>query len=347
MRIAFDVSPLHVPHSRGLARAVAGAVEALEQRARIEVVRLHPPAGAALRRWRHAALPGLVAHSGALGLHSFTSAFPLRGRMRRVQTVHELPWLHGERENSDWKHRLWARYGALRADRVACPSAHVAADLARCSRAARGRIALVPFGVGAPFSPEPARGEVDERLLGKYRVGEDPLLVCLGAARAKKNLAALLHGLAEYKRARGRRVQLLVTGGDGPELRRNLGLASQLGLAGWVQTLDAIDEADLPGVLRLASLVPLLSRSEGFGFPVLEALACGTPVLVPEQGAQSELAGPLGIRCEPEDARSVAAGLTDALARREQLRWQLPARAAEYSWARCAQAIEQLWAALA
>jgi len=79
MRVGFDVAALFRPHSRGLERVVRCTVEALERRASLEVERLAPQEGMDLRHWRQVELPRLEGELGLDGLHSFTSAFPLRG----------------------------------------------------------------------------------------------------------------------------------------------------------------------------------------------------------------------------------------------------------------------------
>jgi alpha-1,3-rhamnosyl/mannosyltransferase len=352
MRVGFDVSALEPPCSPGVRRVARSLLEALEARAPesgLEVVRLAPPAGTSAATWRQRALPGAVRASGLVGLHSFTSSFPLRGPGRRVQTVHELPWRHGEPENAGPRHRLWVALGALRADRIVCPTAHVAADLARGFLGARAgtRTRVVPWGVDATFAEEPPAGTVDEVVLERYRLGGDPFVLVPGGVRAKKNLAALLEGVAALGKGGGPRLHVVVTGGDTLDHRRDLGLASRLGLAGQVTTLDEVEEADLAALYRLATVVPVLARSEGFGLPALEALASGTPVLVPAGTAQAEVAGAAGLVVEPERAESVAAGLRTALEERERLRLTLPDAAHGRTWARAAEAIETLWRELA
>ena len=357
MRIGFDVSVLPRPGSGppdpqqaacppGVVRATRGLVEALEARRELEIVRLAPEPGEDPRRWRHRRLPELVRELDLFGLHSPVSAFPLRGPGKRLQTIHELPWLHGVRENADLKHRFWARLGSRRADLVICPSAHVA-------RAVGPRATVCPWGVEERFTDEPGPGEVDEVLLARYSLGEDPLALCLGATRAKKNLEAFLRGMAELQERSARRgeravrLQAVVTGEHTPQLRRDLGTASKLGLARFVSTPGSVEDPHLPGLLRLAALVPVLSRSEGFAFPVLEALACGTPVLVPPDSAQAELAGDAGIVVRPDDPSSVADGIERALAERQTA---IPARierAAAFTWERCARTVVELWSSLA
>jgi len=194
---------------------------------------------------------------------------------------------------------------------------------------------------------EPPASVVDEVVLGRYRLPQSPLVLCLGAVRAKKNLAAVLHGLSELHRRGNKTAQIVVTGGDTPALRRDLGLASRLSLARFVSTPGVIAEEDLPSLLRLSSVVPVLSSSEGFALPVIEAMASGTPVLVAQDSAQAEVAGALGIAVDPKDPSSVAGGLERALAGREQLRDRLVQHASSFTWARCAATVESMWEEIA
>jgi glycosyltransferase involved in cell wall biosynthesis len=342
MRVGFDVSALARPHSPGIQRVTASLVAALERRGALEVVRLAAPPGASLRRWRQTELPRLA--RGLVGLHSFTSGFALRGPGARVQTIHELPWRHGVQENSDLFHRLWASLGTLRASRIVCPSEHVARDLPGF---ARRKTRVVPWGVDERFRAEPAPGEVDEVVLTRYRLGDEPFVFCPGAVRPKKNLAAVLRALAERRRRGTRALRLLVSGGDSAQLRRDLGLASRLGLDRAVMVLEHVAEEDLPALYRLSKAVPVLSRSEGFALPVLEALASATPVLVPPESAQAEVAGEAGLRVDPQDPGAVADGLERALEQRGTLGALGVARARSFGWDSAAERVERLWQELA
>ncbi|MFT5290938.1 MAG: glycosyltransferase involved in cell wall biosynthesis [Planctomycetota bacterium] len=347
MRVGFDCSPLVRAFPLGVARACAGLLDALEKRSRLEVVRLTPADGVTSRNWRGKGLVEALRSQELAGLHSFTSAFPRAGPGLRVQTIHELPWRHGVKENADLAHRFWASFGPLWADRVLVPTEHVARDLKRRFLPGKNKIRVAPWGTGPPFVHEPAEGEIDEVLLGRYRLGEEQFLLALGAVRPKKGLARLLRGMAALK-ARGETPPpLVITGEETPQLRRDLGLAQQLGLGRLVSTLDTIEEADLPGLLRLALAVPVLSFSEGFGLPVLEALACGTPVIVPFASAQAEVAGCTGFAVDPDDPDAVADAIQRAGRERESLRSTLPLRAAAFSWDACAKIVEETWLELA
>jgi len=347
MRVGFDVSPLFRPHPRGIVRLTDETVRALEARGTLEVVRLEPPAGRDLRAWRQRDLPREVAARGLFGVHSFVSAFPWRGPGKRVHTLHELPWKHGVHENADLRHRFWASLGTRRADATVTGTERAARDLGRPLAAEGGRVHVVPWGVGDAFRDEPEPGSVDEVALARYRRSESAFALCLGAVRAKKNLASVIDGLARLVARGAPELALLVSGPDTPQLRRDLGRVARLGLSRWVSTPGEIEEPDLPAVLRLATVVPVLSRSEGFALPVLEALACGTPVIVPRGSAQAEVAGPAGIAVDPDDADSVADGLERALRERVELRYRLADRAREFPWTRTAAALESIWEGLA
>jgi glycosyltransferase involved in cell wall biosynthesis len=337
MRVGFDTSTLHAPHSLGVRRVARALLEQLEERGQLEPVRLDPPAGARLSTWRQIALPREVKRQGLHGLHSFTSAFALRGPGRRVQTLHELPWRHGVQENSGLKHRFWAVAGARLADRIICPSEHVARDVGS------KKVRVIHWGVDPIFAPEPPLGTLDEPLLERYRLGSDPIVLCPGAVRSKKNLSAVIRAVAHLKDNSGTRVELVVTGPSTLDLRRDLGLASQLGVADRVSTLEEIEEPDLPGIMRLASVVAVLSPSEGFALPVIEALASGTPVLIPADTAQSEIAGAEGLIVDPDSPASVAAGIELALDVKRRLSFSLSARAEAFRWERSAAKVEALW----
>ncbi|MCB9913889.1 MAG: glycosyltransferase family 4 protein [Planctomycetes bacterium] len=345
MRVAFDTAPLLAERAYplGVRRACAGLVEALERGGRLEVVRLAPERGESEKAWRQRRVPAELARTGAAGFHALVSAFPLRGPGRRVQTVHELPWRHGAHENADLRHRLWAALGPRRADAVLCPSEHVARDLRRGWLVPAAKVHVVPWGVDARFADEAPPGVVDEVVLRRYAIPDGPFVLCPGAVRAKKDLAALLQGLRARLDRGERGVHVVVTGPDTPDLRRDLGLVSRLELSRWVRTPGLVADEDLPSLLRLASVVAVLSRSEGFAFPVLEAHACGTPVLVPRASAQAELAGAAGFAVDARDPASVADGLAAALERREALRYRLADGARDFTWERCARAVEDLW----
>ncbi len=331
MRVGFDVSVLHRPHPRGIVRAVRGLTDALERRGRIEVVRLAPKRDAHLARWRQVELPRFEARAGLAGIHSCLSSFPLSGRGRRVQTIHELPWLHGVAENAGWRHRLWARIGPLRADVVLTATEATARDVRAYSGARATRVHVVPWGVDPVFTPQ-ARPD-DAAILARHGLTARGYVLCPGAGRAKKRPEDALAGAAALARRGGPCLAIAVTG------------QAQLDavMSGGLTLLGELDDGELAALYRHAAATAVLARSEGFGLPVLESFASGTPVVVRAGGAQAEVAGAAGIAVDTRDPESLAGGFARALAATPEQRAACVARAAEFSWDRCAAGVEMLW----
>lgn len=344
MRIGFDSSPLVRPHPPGVVRLVASALDALEREPGLVALRLQPTPRENLRVWRQLRLPQLVAERGLSGLHSFVSAFALAGGGRRVQTIHELPWRQGAKENAGLRHRFWAAIASRRADRVVCASRFVAEQLARGSLAERVRVC--PWGVEFERFAAAPQDEAALRVARRLEARPDAALVFApGAVRAKKNLAALLRGLEELRR-RGRALPwVAVSGAISAETERDRALARRLGLESQVLWLGALDETDYLAWLARADAVSVLSLSEGFGLPVLEAFARGTSVLVAKPSSQAEVADGLGSEVDAQDARSVAEGLERALIDTAPREARI-ARAKHLSWQRCARRLAEIWGEL-
>jgi len=240
-----------------------------------------------------------------------------------VQTIHELPWRHGVTENADLAHRLWNWFGPLRAQAVVTATEFSARDVRARILPGRAKVRVIPWGVGAPFGPGAA-------------VRQD-MLFCPGGTRAKKGLAAVIEAAALLAPKPG----VIVTGPAGAELERCSARARELGVA--LVAREQLDERELVEHYRSARAVPLLSRSEGFCLPVLEALACGAPVIVPRASAQAEVAGGAGLEVDPADPASVASAIESV---RDDLRAKGFERAAQFGWERTAAAIEDLWTEL-
>lgn len=331
MRVAFDTAPLVRPYPPGVVRACRGLVEALKRSGRMEIVELAPADGEGERAWRQRRLPRLAEEAGCAGVHSPVSAFPWFGEGRRVHTVHELPWRHGVRENAGLRHRFWARLGTRRADATLCPTEFVRRDLLTVAPRSAEQVHVCSWG----SSEQPSSGATVD-LPG-------PFVLALGATRAKKYLAASLRGLSALVSPAETPLQLVVTGEESEESAPDLRLARELGLEERVHRLGHVDEATRQALLRKASALVVFSHSEGFGFPVLEALAAGCPVVVRGGSAAAEVAGSCGVVVEPEDPPAVAAALYAAVAIADQDRDVRRARAAEFSWERCASRVEEVW----
>ena len=332
MRLAFDASPLiqDAPVSAGVTRAARGLLAALRERGRHEWVELAPEPGRAPRAWRQLDAPREVRAHGCRGFHSTVSALPLRGRFPCAQTVHELPWLHGAHENSGFTHRFWAAYGAHRARFVVVPSERVLTDLRAWAPHAGRRAHATPWGIEPTFLAT----ELERPGCGQ------PSVLMLGGTRRKKRLDRALAGLAHCA---DRQVRLHVTGPETPWLAECRELANRLDLSDRLVHTPHVDESELPALVAASAAVLVLSDSEGFGFPALEALACGRPAIVARGSVSEKHCGEHAVSIRLDDEHELASAIRKAVHESGGSATARRAHAATFTWARCAERIESLW----
>ena len=343
VRVAIDLSPRGPGLPLGVERVFAGALAALSARSDVEVLTIAPPehARSGLRRaaWRQVGFVHQAQRQDADVLHSFVSAFPLRAAVPVFATVHELPWRRGEAENAGLVHRAWARAGQRRAAGIVCPSGAVAGELGTNAH-------VIPWGIEATFRATPDAG--DTTLRARLGLGDAPYVLSVGGARAKKRVDLLRAAQSASREP----WTLVVTGphGDGeasalaadvPGATRALpGGAAEAS----VRDVGTVDDLELARLYRGASATAVLARSEGFGFPVLESFACGTPVVVPAGSVQAETAGGHAQTFDG-DAEALAEMLQSLVrgagpARERAARIQ---HAAQFTWARTAAQLVALW----
>jgi len=214
---------------------------------------------------------------------------------------------------------------------VMVPSAFTRAELVRRLGVAPDRVHLTPLGVDrVRFRPR-EQAEIDA-VRARHRLPERYVLT-LGSNEPHKNLTRLLDAwnrLAAHEGAR-----LVVAGHENPRYRATRALIDARDLARDVAVLGDVDDDELPALLSGATMLVHPSLAEGFGLTVLEAMACGTPVVCSHAGALPELVGDAAVVVAPTDAE----GIGDAVRRvlrdtglREELRTRGLARSADFSW---------------
>jgi len=226
-----------------------------------------------------------------------------------------------------WQRRLLPLLAA-RARRIVTVSEFSRGELAELLGVDPARVSVVPGGVDGRFTPD-ADAERTRRALGLER----PYVLCVASHTARKNLAALVPA-AEALAAEG--VELAVAGGHRPQFAAEQGLRA-------LRLLGHVDDALLPGLYAGAEAFALPSLYEGFGLPVLEAMASGTPVLTTTAGALPEVAG--GAARLVEDPAAFADELPALLADGAELARLRAAgleRARAFSWDRTAREVDAL-----
>jgi glycosyltransferase involved in cell wall biosynthesis len=284
-------------------------------------------------------LPGLARRAGVDVLHSLAGTAPLRGPFARVVTIHDLiyrvfPETH--RGVLGLGMRVLIPLSARRSHRVIVDSQSTADDVVKHLAVPPDRVDVVPLGLGttrrATPLPEP---EVRRRFdLSESR----PIALSVSAKRPHKNLGRLLDALALLP-AECRPV-LVVPGYPTwyeDELR---GRAARLGIGDEVRFLGWVDGSELEGLYAAATCFVFPSLYEGFGLPVLEAMARGVPVACSDRSSLPEVAGDAALLFDPEDVRAIAGALEQLLtdeALAQRLREAGRLRAETFSWQRTAE----------
>jgi glycosyltransferase involved in cell wall biosynthesis len=272
--------------------------------------------------------------AGADLLHGVHYELPLRAGLPQVVTVHDLTLLtHPEwHEPSKVRYFGWAvRRAVAAASRVLCVSATTAADLAGRLDVPADRVDVTPLGTDL----RPASAERVEQV--RRRLGLDgPYLLGLGTVEPRKDLPTLVRAFAALAGELPHRLVLAGLAGWGAGALAAAVAAS--GVADRILLPGYVPEADKAALFTGADVFAYPSRYEGFGLPVVEAMACGTPVVTTTGGSLPEVAGDAAALIEPGDAAALAAALArltaDPAARRDAATRGL-ARAATFTWDRC------------
>ena len=248
-------------------------------------------------------------------LHTIHYTMPERPNphgLARVVTVHDLTFFTHPDGHGPIKRRFFRRaiaVAARRADQVICVSEATARELLRLVDVTVP-IEVIPHGIdlGRFTDVEPAPGH-DAAVLAGLGI-QRPYLLHLGTIEPRKNVARLLD--AAVRLGGGKQLDVVLAGGAWTGERE--GLPQPAGLR--IHHLGVVRDAVVPALLRRAGVVAYPSLAEGFGLPVLEALACGAPVVTSRGSVMEELAPDAVVTADPLSVDALVEALEDALAGR-------------------------------
>ena len=290
--------------------------------------------------WETLSLPAASARRGQAVLHSLHFAAPVLSAAPVVVTIHDviplvLPGYHRSRQAALYSRFMsWA---SRRAAAVITVSQHSKRDIVRVLRLPEERVRVTYEAADERFAPAPVAGEACA-LRERYGLPERFLLY-IGGAERRKNIETLVRAWAPISgRMRRNEVKLVVVATFPPPdaLYPDVpGLARSLGIADDMVFVSRVAEQDKPALYRAAIGLLFPSRYEGFGFPPLEAMACGTPVAASNASSLPEVVGDGGLLLHPDDVAGwsdAMVALTESHPMREELRRRGLREARRFSW---------------
>ena len=298
----------------------------------------HRPARLA---WEQTGLPLIAQQVGAGLIHSPYYTMPLHAPVPVVVTVHDVTFFSEPELHSAVKtgfYRSATRTAVRRASRVIVPSQATRDELVRLLQADPARIDVARHGVDATTFRPPSEAET-RRVNDRLGLHGRPYVAFLGVLERRKNVPDLVRGWVRAVDGMAEPPALVLAGSSGWDDGVDQAVAEVPSHLKIVRT-GFMRPADLPGLLGGAMVVAYPSKAEGFGLPVLEAMACGAAVLTARRLSLPEVGGDAVAYTEP-DAESIGTalrGLIDDEPRRVQLSRRGVERAREFTWEASAEA---------
>lgn len=293
--------------------------------------------------WEQGRLPGLLRQQQADVVHGLVNVLPLSTNVPSIVTVHDLSFLRLPdkfQQAKRWYLTQLCHASVTKARHVIAVSRQTADDLVHFWKIDARKISVIYNGVGTEFTPAPAAAVAAFR---QQRGLPARFFLYLGTLEPRKNLPLLIRAFARWRAettAEQRAVKLVIAGGKGWFYEQIFTLVTELQLTDAILFPGFVPVDELPDWYRAAELFLYPSLFEGFGLPVLEAMACGVPVICSDIGSLTEVVGESALTFPA----TTEAALVDQLHRvandatlRQTLRQAGLARAQQFSWQRTAQ----------
>ncbi len=268
-------------------------------------------------------------------LHS-PDFIPPYGPFHSVITIHDLTFLRYPQFLTPDSRRYYndqIHAAVRRAEAILTDSDATRADVLELLNVPPGKLTTIHLAPNPQFQPQPVARVAAAAARHNLSPG---YLLFVGTFEPRKNIAGLLDAYAQLPPAAP---PLVLTGNTGWLFAETLARVRDLALTDRVKFLPDAPGTDLPALYCGAALLVLPSHYEGFGLPVLEAFACGAPVVIADRASLPEIAGDAAARCDPDDPASIAHAIRTVLddsGYRASLVEKGFARVKEFSWAKCA-----------
>jgi glycosyltransferase involved in cell wall biosynthesis len=285
--------------------------------------------------WEQLVQPMALRQAGIDLLHAMAFVGPLATSCPFVVTIYDLSFLHYPDAFRSWNRWYLSRFTTLsarRARRVIAISENTKRDVVNMLGVPSESVDVVYCGVDKTFRPLPPAAVTGFR---RERALPDHFILFLGTLEPRKNVQMLIRAYAQWRKTEPTIPQLVVAGGKGWYYDQIFAEVERLGLTGEVIFPGYVAQEDLPLWYNAADLFVYPSRFEGFGLPVLEAMACGTPVVTTNAASLPEVAGGAALLVSPHDEVQLIAAMRRALCDktlREEMKTKGRTQAATFTW---------------
>ncbi|MCY3914910.1 MAG: glycosyltransferase family 1 protein [Chloroflexi bacterium] len=302
------------------------------------------------RLWRRAGIPlPIETITGPIDLYHATDFVlpPTRSGTRTLLTVHDLSFV---RVPSAASPPLKAYLDAVvppsveAADHILADSEATKADLTELYDAPAKKITVLYSGVNPRFR-RVDEADVLQRIRRKYGLANISYILSVGTVQPRKNYSRVVEALSALRQA-GHDLHYVIAGGSG-WLEDELGATiERSGMSDYVHLLGLADDADLPALYSGARMLAMASLYEGFGLPVLEAMACGTPVITSNLSSLPEVGGSAALLVNPRDSGAIHDAIlrleTEAATRMRLIKAGYQ-QAEKFSWERAARQLKSIY----
>ena len=364
-RVGIEATSLLLPKQTGIQRytsaLVSGLVELLEEQSDIklflyfhaahqeadsDLLKSYPWSSSRVRcrayhlhqGWSRVVLPAMALVDRLDLFHFLSPMMPPWCPCPAVVTFHDVVWKRLAPEDVRVELEVvepYAERAVKQAIGFIAVSENTRQDLIECYGISPARVWVTLEGVDSRYQPRPDQAKEVRRKYGLSRY-----ILYVGILQRRKNLIRLMESFAQVKRRLAIDHALVLAGPEGWRHEEVYSAAAQRHPDVGIRILGYVPEEDLPGLYTGADLFVYPSLYEGFGLPVLEAMACGTPVAVSRTSSLPEVVGDAGLYFDPSDTDQIATCISQALSNqplRERLRRKGLEQAAKFSWQKMAQ----------
>lgn len=291
--------------------------------------------------WEQLVQPLALRRTGVNLLHALAFVAPLAAPCPFVVTVYDLSfWRYPDafRPFNRWYLRQFTTHSVKRARAVIAISESTRQDVIHLLGAPPQKVHTIYCGVDESFQPLPP---AEVAAFKSARGLPDTFVLFLGTLEPRKNVDGLIRAYASWRQRESNAPPLFIAGGKGWYYHHIFSLVESLNLTDSIRFADYIPQSELPLWYNAASLFVYPSHFEGFGLPVLEAMACGTPVITSTASSLPEITGPNGAAglVNPTDTEALAEAMRQVMNNRDQrtsMAEQGLARAAGFRWGKTA-----------